>query len=329
MFNIPNLSSTQDNKDTHYTTLGISKQSSSEEIRRSYRKLSLEYHPDRNPGDTSKEEIYKKINEAYKVLSDDVERKNYDMLQTIGGHAINIDPAMFMNMFMNPGENNIINDLANIGMSKFPFSAMMEMGLPGDLGSQLRNSHSHFMSKNTTTLQKPESIHRTITLTLLETYNGCKAPISITRWKIVSDIKREQTETIYVTVPQGIDDNELITLENKGHKISDSLRGDIEIKILIDNQSKFERIGIDLIYKKSITLKESFCGFSFDLPYIDGREFKINNDGGNIIPPSFRKLIPKMGMQRDGDTGNLIIIFDVVYPKKFTKEQIEGLSKIL
>ena len=81
--------------------------------------------------------------------------------------------------------------------------------------------------------------------------------------------------------------------------------------------------------KKSITLKESFCGFCFDLIYIDGKEFKINNKAGNVIPPDFRKVISKMGMQRDDDIGDLIIIFDVVYPKQFTTEQLEGLEKIL
>ena len=71
----------------------------------------------------------------------------------------------------------------------------------------------------------------------------------------------------------------------------------------------FERNGIDLIFKKSITLKESLCGFSFDLLYIDGREFKINNEPGNIIPAEFTKIIPKLGMERDNNIGNLIIIF--------------------
>ena len=125
------------------------------------------------------------------------------------------------------------------------------------------------------------------------------------------------------------EENLQIVLKNKGHIINDSIKGDIEIKINVTNNTNFERIGIDLIYKKSISLKESFCGFSFDLKYIDGREFKINNEAGNVIPPDFRKIIPKLGMNRENDNGKLIIIFNIIYPKQLSIEQIDKLREIL
>ena len=134
---------------------------------------------------------------------------------------------------------------------------------------------------------------------------------------------------MYIDIPKGIDNSEIITLENKGNRINTSLTGDVEIKILISNDTHFCRQGLDLIYKKSITLKESYCGFNFDLHYIDGREFKIKNEPGNIIPPNFRKIISNLGLKRENHLGNLIILFDVIYPKQFTQEQIKGLDKIL
>lgn len=78
-----------------------------------------------------------------------------------------------------------------------------------------------------------------------------------------------------------------------------------------------------------ISLKESLCGFSFDLKYIDGREFKINNEQGKIIPHNFKKYIEKMGMIRDNDIGNLIIDFSIIYPKELSKDDIKKLEKIL
>ena len=105
----------------------------------------------------------------------------------------------------------------------------------------------------------------------------------------------KNTLSDYIDIPKGIDDNEIITIINKGNRISDTNKGDVEIKILVKKHELFKRNGIDLIYKKSITLKESFCGFSFDLTYIDGKEFKINNKAGNIIPSDFRKVIPING----------------------------------
>ena len=121
---------------------------------------------------------------------------------------------------------------------------------------------------------------------------------------------------------------EIITLKEKGNAIDD-IYGDIDVKICVSNNSDFERNGIDLIFKKSITLKESFCGFTFNLKYIDDREFKINNEPGNVIPPNFRKIISNLGMHRDNDVGNLIIIFDVIYPKQLNKEQITILNEVL
>ena len=341
-FPIPNIHIP--NKDTHYATLGILSTASHDEIKKVYRKLSLEYHPDRNAGDKNKADIYVKINEAYRVLSDDVERKQYDMMQSFSSMSSNIDPSQLMSMFFSKADTqNIMNEFANI-----PFSSLIGLGL--GQGSNLFTNHlnkfnTHNNNNNNNQNQnqsrnfkefsqyeydsKPATISLAINLNLQEAYTGCKMPISITRWIIESDRKTVQTETIYLDIPKGVDDNEIITVVNKGNRISNTNRGNIEVKVNVKKHEIFDRNGIDLIFKKSITLKESFCGFSFDLEYIDGRVFKINNEIGNIIPVGFQKIIPKMGMRRDDDVGNLIILFDIVYPNEFTASQIEELSKIL
>ena len=353
MYNFQNHSEINNSRENHYTILGINKNASLDEIKKAYRKLSLNYHPDRNAGDINKSELYKKINEAYRVLSDNIERKNYDLLNSFDPilHSVsnnidptNIDPTNIMNMLMNsPEASNLVNNLA----SKLPINAMMGM-LSNDLfGSLSINNRGHNKNHNRSynkfnfnndnndifsqqkEITRPESIFETINITLLQAFTGCKIPITINKWKYECDTKFQQEETMYIDIPRGIDNNEIITLENKGNRINTALVGDVEIKILITNDTQFFRQGLDLIYKKTITLKESYCGFNFDLPYIDGREFKIKNEPGNIIPPNFRKIIPNLGLKRDNDIGNLIILFDVIYPKQFTQEQIERLEKIL
>lgn len=297
--------------ETYYDILGIANNASHDEIKTSYRKLSLKYHPDRNT-DKSKSEFYKKINEAYNTLSDDIKRKNYDVSLKIPLGS-DIDPAFFMNMIFNPHEaQNILQEIKSM-----------------QFGKGVLDPFSHAHSINSENQDIPTCIYQTISITLLEAYNGCKVPTTVIRWKLEDNIKQEQTETIYINIPPGIDNNEIITIKNKGNTINSLNKGDIEIKINITNNTVFERHGIDLIYKKTITLKESFCGFSFDLPYIDGREFKINNETGNVIPPDFRKIIADLGMQRDNEKGNLIIIFDVTYPKQLSSKQIEQLREIL
>src|SRR4051794_28783191 len=72
---------------TLYDTLGVSKSASGDEIKKAYRKLAREYHPDRNPGDAAAEEKFKEVQHAYDVLSDDDKRKQYDRLGTQNGRA--------------------------------------------------------------------------------------------------------------------------------------------------------------------------------------------------------------------------------------------------
>ena len=84
-----------------------------------------------------------------------------------------------------------------------------------------------------------------------------------------------------------------------------------------------------MLYHKTISLKEALCGFSFDLKYIDGRVFKINNGNGNVISANYKKMIPNMGMKRDDHTGNLIIDFNVTFPEILTEDQVKIIGDVL
>ena len=77
-----------------------------------------------------------------------------------------------------------------------------------------------------------------------------------------------------------------------------------------------------------ISIKEALSGFSFELKYITGKMYTINNHSGNIISYGYNKIIPNMGFSRDQHTGNLIIIFNVKLPDKLTDEVMEQLKQI-
>ena len=217
--------------------------------------------------------------------------------------------------------NSILNDLKNVKNHKNHKGVFGNINIPLDIFNNISN--------NLEVDSKPETIYEVIKISLYDSFKGCKLPIKIKRWISENNKKIEQEETIYVDIPKGIDNNEIITIKDKGNRLSSINRGDIEIKVNIEKDNYFERNGIDLIYKKTISLKESLCGFNFDITYIDGREFKIKNEKGNIIPPNFHKTISNLGMTRDNLTGDLIIIFDIIYPKTFTNDQIKELEKIL
>jgi DnaJ family protein A protein 2 len=158
---------------------------------------------------------------------------------------------------------------------------------------------------------------------------GGTVPIDIERWIIEDGNKLFEKETLYVDIPKGIDDNEILLIRDKGNIASEICKGDVKLFIKVTNNSDLQRVGLDLILEKKISLKESLCGFSFDLKYVNGKNYTINNNSGNIIPPGHKKIIPNMGLTRDKHTGNLIIVFEVEFPTKLKEECITKLNEIL
>lgn len=300
------------NNNNLYETLGIDKTATQEEIKKAYRKLSLEMHPDRNNGSDESTEKFKNISKAYETLGDEDKRKMYDTRDNnLNNKGVGIDPTELFNLF----SQNIFSKMGqhmNMRQGSNPHG-------PGFFNVEgLRNS-----------LNKPMPIMKNLEITLTKAYVGCTLPIEITRWVNENGTKREESETIYINIPKGVDNNELIILREKGHIINDSIKGDIKIFISINNDTEFIRNGLDLVLNKTISLKEALCGFSFDMKYLDGKTFKINNGNGNVIGFNYKKVLPDMGMKRDNHTGNIIINFTIVFPEKLTAEQVESLLTIL
>lgn len=313
----------------YYEILGVSKDASFDEIKKAYRKLSLKHHPDKTGGEDTK---FKEINEAYSVLSDQSQREMYDMKLSGGpnnhgmpqGMPFGMPPGMHFGMQsgmpFNP--NDIMNMFFGMGNGMPP-------GMPPFFQGGNVNIFRNGVPVNVNALQKPIAIIKTLEITLDEAYLGCKKPVEIERWIQEDNVKRIEKETIYVTIPRGIDENEIIILRDIGNVLSETNKGDIKISIKILNETSLIREGLNLIYNKTITFKESLCGFTFDLSYLGNKFFKINNNNGVIIQNGYRKEIPGLGMIRDEHTGNLLIHFNVIYPEKLTEEQIEKLNQIL
>src|ERR671935_307208 len=98
---------------TLYDTLGVKKGASADEIKKAYRKLAAQYHPDRNPGDATAEEKFKEVQNAYDVLSDAEKRKQYDAFGSVNGQpGFGFDPR---NFDFRGGGNFTINDLGDLG----------------------------------------------------------------------------------------------------------------------------------------------------------------------------------------------------------------------
>jgi DnaJ family protein B protein 4 len=313
-------------EEDYYTILNVPETASLEEIKKSYRKMSLKYHPDKNSQDSDAVSKFHKISEAYGILCDAEKRKEYDLMRSnpflkmmgsmgnMGGGAFNqFDPMedIISNLFGMPfGMRGPPGSFAS------PNIQIFKNGSPINLGRQ--------------NLQKPTPIVKTLLVTMEQVLTGATIPVDIERWIIEDGNKIFEKETLYVEIPKGVDDNEIILVRDRGNMMSDYCKGDVKLFIKVTNNTDLQRQGLDLILEKKITLKESLCGFSFELKYVNGKHYTINNNSGNIIPPGHKKIIPNMGLTRDDKhKGNLIIIFEVVFPVTLKEDALLKLNEIL
>jgi len=315
--------------ESFYNILGIPETASKDDIKKAYRALSLKLHPDRNPNNSEAVSKFQKINEAYETLGDDEKKAEYDMMnknpflrmasQGGGGGGMNVP---FQDM------DDIFSALFGGALGSMPGMAFGGQGMPFG-GPKIHVFRGGGGVGGIPNIQKPTPIMKTVTINMEQVLMGGTIPVDIERWIVENGNKVFENETIYVTIPKGIDDNEIIVLREKGNVLREDIKGDLKIFIKIENTTQFERKGIDLIINKNISLKDALCGFSFELKYINGKVYTLNNNSGSIIPPEYVKVIPNMGLTRDGHTGNLLVHFRIDFPEKLSEEKINALRDIL
>ena len=337
------------NAESFYKILGVNEKASKEEIKKAYRNLSLKHHPDRTSNSDS-HQLFKKINEAYETLGDEQKRVEYDAMQNNpfmrmnspfgGGGPMDMNVDEIFKAFFG-GENSPFGSTQTQGFQRGPG---IFMGGPGQIfmgqgfprqgfsagqGFPGQNIHIFTSGGGMGALQKPTPIMKTIEVTMEQVLNGSTIPVDIERWMVENGNKVFEHETLYVTIPKGIDDNEMIILNEKGNIIQESIKGDVKIFIKVVNDTAFTRSGLDLLFNKSVSLKEALCGFTFELKYINSKMYTLNCNSGHIIYPGYKKVLPNMGLTREGHTGNLVIQFQVNFPEFLSEEQMVKLRELL
>lgn len=333
--------------ESHYDILEVPENATSSDIKKSYRRLSLLHHPDKNQGKIDISGKFQKINSAYEVIGDDARREEYDMERKspFGQGAGGIDELIANLFFGGPRmgrgggagpqcfpqhqqQGFLPPNFSQVfGQQGFGQQGFGQHGFPPNANIKIfRNgTQMNFQQQ----MEKPSPIVKTVTITMEQVLMGGTVPIEIERWLIENNNKIFETEVLYVEIPKGVDDNEIISLKDKGNIVGEECKGDVKIFIKINNTSDFKRNGLDLIIEKHITLKEALCGFTFDLKYINGKNYTINNVAGNIIKPDFNKMIPGMGLERDGHRGGVVISFHVDFPDKLDEHVITKLRELL
>lgn len=317
-----NLNNNNNIMPNFYDVLGVSREASEGDIKKAYRSLSLKYHPDRNSDPDAKSK-FQEINEAYEILSDSGKRQQHNAeLDGFGGGGGN--PFMGgMPPGFPPNMHNLFNMFGMGGMGGMD-------GMPGGIHIFQQGPGGatfHFQQ-----MGKPPPIVKNIEITLEQAFSGTNVHLDVERWVMQGNMRRTESIGLDLTIPPGLNDGELITLRDIGNQIvSDQpVKGDLKIVVAVKNTSKFERKGLDLVFKQTLSLKEALTGFSFQIKHLNGTNMELNNrDTKTIIKPGHQKVIPGLGMSREGQTGNMIVEFIVEFPETLTDEVVEKLREIL
>lgn len=236
--------------DNHYSTLGIAETASQEEIKAAYRKLAMQYHPDRNPGNASAEENFKKINSAYAEIGDPDSRARYDQMRRFGGNQGNpwqqANGPFGFNFHFGGGDD--INDILNQFFS--------QAGFP----------QHHARPRN-------RDFSLNLQLTLEEAFAGKQTPVQFN--------VNGQDHNLTVNIPAGIDNGTRIRYQGHGDRsIPGAPPGDLYINVQILEHARFQRSGPHLAVEETINAIDAMLGCEIPFRCIDGEIVNVKIPAG-------------------------------------------------
>jgi molecular chaperone DnaJ len=349
-----------------YTTLGVAKTATDEEIKKAYRKLARQYHPDRNPGDAQAEERFKELQGAYDLLSDPEKRKQYDTFGAGGGVG---GPGPFGGFQNVRFENVDLGDLGDLfggffGRGARGASARSRAERGTDLESRVRISFD-------------DALRGVDVRVAVEVETACHVcggtgaepgtqPLTCPQCGgsgVVSDNQglfafsqpcprcrgngviidkpckncrgsgRERvTKRYQVKVPAGAKDRTRIRLKGKGEPgRNGGPAGDLYVAVQVEPSPLYERRGADLLLDVPLTYPEAALGATVQIPTPDGPvalKVPSGSESGKLLRVKGRGA-PKLN---GGGKGDLIARVRVTVPKKLSKaekEALEGYQKVL
>jgi len=326
----------------YYKILGVDEKSTEDEIKKAYRKMSMIHHPDKNGNTDESKQAFQDLNNAYETLSDPQKRRMYDLMRKGGGAMGGGGGPAFGSMGgMPPGmPEELLHMLFGGGFGphgapgmgpKVVFQTFHNgRPMPGNMHphqpQHQHQPHQPHPQPNVRVYQVPETIIKTVSLTLEQCFNGCSIPLEIDRQVPDNDVIKIERETIHAQIPKGVLQGDTIILNDCGHMNEVGMKGDLRIIINVLQHPVFKVEHLDLVVEKTIPLKMALCGFDFEITHVNSRVFKLANKPGNVIKPGSVKTIPGLGLEKNGETGSMKIKFNVEFPDTLTPEQVATLQ---
>jgi molecular chaperone DnaJ len=345
-------------KRDYYEVLGVTRSCTEVELKAAFRKLAMQHHPDRNPGDKDCEHRFKEINEAYDVLKDGDKRAAYDRF----GHAA------FEHGGMGGAAHGFGADFgstfADIFEGIFGMGSAHGRGSGRERGSDLRYnmeiSLDEAFTGKTAQIRIPTSVtceacsgsgakagtkpkscatcggagkirHAQGFFTLERTCPTCHG-----RGQVIDDpckvcsgggrVTRERT--LSVNIPTGVEDGTRIRLAGEGEAgVRGGPAGDLYIFLEVASHEFFQRDGADLHCRVPITMTNAALGGEFEVPAIDGSKVRVKVPAGTQTGRRFRLAGKGMPVLRSKQTGDMYVQVAVETPQNLTKRQRELLAE--
>lgn len=287
----------------YYKILGVDKSASQDDIKKAFRKLAHEHHPDKNKGNEAASAKFKEASEAYSILGDDQKRKQYDTFGSAGAG-------------FNPGQGGFGGGQ---GFGGFDFSQFTQQyGQNGgsfefDLGDIFGDIFG--MGGGARRPRRGKNITIDIELTFKESIFGIEREIS------------NGKEKFSVKIPPGIENGQGLRVAGKGEQ-GEGGPGDLIVRTWIKDESVFRKEGYNLIMELSLKLTTALLGGTIELETLDGK-LEVKIPAGTTHNEILRVKNKGVPTERGG-RGDLLLITKVTMPKKISKQAaklVEELKK--
>ncbi|KAL8606798.1 DnaJ subfamily B member 13 [Nucella lapillus] len=303
----------------YYSILNLTRSARDADIKKSYRKLALKFHPEKNPDDQVAADKFMQVAEAYDVLSDPRKRAVYDQFGEEGlkngvptGSG---ETGAWTHGYTFHGDcNKVFRDFFG---GDNPFQEFYDR-VDGDLSMGFGGLHGRGAKK-----QDPP-IERDLFLSLEEVYHGCTKKMKISRRVMNEDghTSSIRDKILTITVKKGWRPGTRITFPNEGDQGPNNVPADIVFIVKDKPHPRFRREGLNLIHTAGVALGRALTGTMVDIHTLDERILHIPiND---IVKPEYKKTVPGEGMPMSSDPtqkGDLVIEFDIQFPTSLTPER--------
>jgi molecular chaperone DnaJ len=259
-----------------YKILGVSKDVSGADLKKAYRKLAKDNHPDLHPGDAAAEARFKDISEAFDVLSDAEQRREYDAIRAMGGGA------RFQAGGQGAGFEDVFSNL--FGGGGFQGGGFPGFGGFGGFGPQ-----------------RGQDLSTTASINFIDSVNGTTVKLNL------------RSESVSVKVPAGIQDGQKLKVKGKGQPSPNGgPAGDLVVTIKVKPHAVFTRDGDNIRVSVPVTFSEATLGATIEVPVLGGEPVKLKVAPGT---PNGRTLRVKgKGVQFGSRQGDLLATVEVMVP---------------